>query len=151
MIPASFSLALHAMLVDYYRREFMTHGLGNAPTIQEDFLYFSNLLEQMNKSGGKYLTRVMIAFYLGYTKIQMKKNTIKKVYSRDHYNKTNRVLLVAWNLIGLSTHIFVLILAAFLYNPMIYFYYILGFANIWMVVMAVIQVKAQKAIPAKPG
>ncbi|MCP5106123.1 MAG: CDP-alcohol phosphatidyltransferase family protein [bacterium] len=146
MIPASLSLLFHCMIVDYYRHEFMAHALGKANSIREDMAFFTEELERLNKNRGKYLEKIMIIFYLGYSKLQMNKNPVQKKYPREHYYNSNKWLLLLWNWIGAATHIFVLVLASFLYEPAIFFYYIIGLANVWMFLLAVIQIRVNKKI-----
>lgn len=149
MVPAAFSLFIHCMMVDYYRHEFMAHALGKNNSIRDDLAFFANELHQLNKSKGHYLEKIMIIFYLGYTKLQLKENGEKGRYPRDKYYESNKLLLLLWNWIGAATHIFVLVLAAFLYDPMIFFYYIIGLANIWMLMLGFVQVRTNRKIAIK--
>lgn len=149
MVPASFSLFIHCMMVDYYRHEFMAHALGKNNSIREDMKLFAAELERLKKEKGRYVEKVMIVFYLGYTKLQLKENGAKQKYVPGKYYESNRLLLLLWNWIGAATHIAVLVLASFLYSPMIFFYYIIGLANIWMLVLAFIQVKTNRRISVK--
>ena len=96
-----------------------------------------------------YVEKVMIIFYLGYTKLQLKENGPKRKYISGEYYESNRVLLMLWNWIGAATHIAVLILASLLYNPMIFFYYVIGVANVWMLILAFIQVRTNRRIAIK--
>jgi phosphatidylglycerophosphate synthase len=146
LVIAGFSLALNAMVVDYYRHEFMAHALGKTNTVRDDLKLFSDELDRLKKKKGKYLEKLMIAVFLGYTKIQVKNGVEKIKYSQEQYYKSNRPLLFMWNWIGLTTHIFVLILAAFLYDPMIFFYYNIAVANVWMLIVGVIQIRTNKKI-----
>lgn len=144
MIPASISLAVHCMVVDYYRRQFMTHALGKTVTIQEDKKFFSAELEKLKKEKRNYIEQLMIVFYLGYTGLQQGKTSGKRKYRPGQYYRANKLLLPLWNWIGLSTHISVLIAASLLYQPMIFFCYILGLANLWMLVIGLVQIKSNK-------
>jgi phosphatidylglycerophosphate synthase len=148
MAPASFSLFIHCMMVDYYRHEFMAHALGKNQSVREDMKFFVGELERLNKEKGRYVEKIMIIFYLGYTKLQLKENGPKQKYTPGRYYESNRVLLMLWNWIG-ATHIAVLVLASLLYNPMIFFYYIIGLANVWMLALAFIQVKPTEGLPSK--
>jgi len=149
MVPASFSLFIHCMMVDYYRHEFMAHALGKNNSIRGDLVFFSNELDQLNKSKGRYLEKIMIIFYLGYTKLQLNENVEKGKYPREKYYESNKLPLLLWNWIGAATHIFVLVFAAFLYDPMIFFYYIIGLANVWMLMLGFVQVRINRKIAIK--
>jgi phosphatidylglycerophosphate synthase len=149
VLIAGFSLALNAMIVDYYRHEFMAHALGKANTVRDDMRVFSDELDRLKKVKGKYLEKLMITVFLGYTKIQVKNGVEKIKYAKEQYYKSNKPLLFMWNWIGLTTHIFVLLLAAFLYDPMIFFYYNIAVANVWMLIVGVIQIRTNKKIVIK--
>jgi phosphatidylglycerophosphate synthase len=151
MVPASICYALHCMAVDYYRHEFMAHALGKAASVRQYLEECSQLLRRLNKEKGKYLTKIMIIFYLGYTRLQLKENgqKRKKSYPRDKYYDANKPLLFLWNWIGSATHIAVLITAALVYEPMIFFYFTLGLANAWMAVLGVVQIKTNNKIALK--
>jgi phosphatidylglycerophosphate synthase len=149
MIPASISLIIHSMMVDYYRHEFLAHGLGKATSIEDDRRTFSNYLKTLKKEKRNYLEILLITFYLGYTGIQTKKEKKIKEYPQDLYYHSNRRLVFLWNWIGAATHIFMFILGALLYEPMIFFVYIIGLSNIWMLGMIVIQVRTNRRIMAK--
>lgn len=146
MLPAAILFPLHTMKVDYYRHEFLAHALGKVNPILEDLKFFTARLEELNRSGGKYLERILITLYVGYTKLQVKKVSHEKRYSSEQYYESNKILLQMWNWIGLSTHIFVMIVAMVLYQPMIFFYYVLGAANVWWLVIETIQVRTNRKI-----
>jgi phosphatidylglycerophosphate synthase len=148
MIGASFSLAIHSLMADYHRHEFMAHGLGKVNSIRKDLELFSERLDKLKKEKRNYLEILLLTFYLGYTKMQVKDDEEKKKYPRDVYYNANRHLVFTWNLIGPATHIFVLIVSAVLYEPMIYFVYTLGIANLWMLVIGAIQLKTNRRIIA---
>jgi phosphatidylglycerophosphate synthase len=149
MIPAGVSLIIHSMMVDYYRHEFLAHGLGKTSSIEDDRRTFENYLKKLKKEKRNYLEILLITFYLGYTGIQTKKEKKKKEYPQDLYYHSNRRLVFLWNWIGAATHIFMFILSAILYEPFIFFVYTLGVSNIWMIGMIVIQVRTNRRIIAK--
>lgn len=151
MIPAALGLILHSMVVDYYRLEFLAHALGKATSIREDMETFSQHLEQLKKEKSHYLEILLLTFYVGYTKIQVKHAKPAKKYPRDEYYFANKRLVFLWNWIGAATHIFVLMVASVLYEPSIFFFYILGLANVWMVVMGLIQIKTNRQIVINPS
>ena len=146
MIPAAIFLAIHSMVVDYYRLEFLAHGLGKANSIREDMETFSRHMEQLKKEKGHYLEILLLAFYLGYTRIQVKHAKPGKKYAMAGYYDANKRLVFLWNWIGAATHIFVLIVASLLYEPNLFFFYILGVANVWMLIMGFIQIKTNRHI-----
>jgi phosphatidylglycerophosphate synthase len=149
MVPASISLAVHSVVVDYYRHEFLAHALGKANPIRQDHETFSKRLDLLRREKRNYFEILLISFYLGYTKMQLKESNDMKEYPEEAYYQSNKLLLLLWNWIGAATHIFVLIVATLLYEPMIFFVYSLGLANLWMLVMAAIQIRTNKRIALK--
>ncbi len=148
---SGFCLATHSATVDFHRWEFMAHGLGKVNPLEQDLATYSALLEKLKRKKGHLVERVLITFYLGYTNIQLKKNGAKQIpdYQQEPYYQSNRLLLALWNFIGLSTHIFMLVLSAVLYEPLIFFVYVLIIANLWMLLLGAIQVHVNKRIPVK--
>ncbi|MEN8153336.1 MAG: CDP-alcohol phosphatidyltransferase family protein [Acidobacteriota bacterium] len=152
MIAASVSLAVHSMAVDYYRQQYLAFALGKNKTIGEDLRIFHRRYESIKKKRGNYVEKILLFVYFGYTKLQVTGTFDKKKYKNEDYCSCNRTLLVFWNMIGVSTHRFFMVLAAIFYNPMIFFWYILVFANLWMAVLAIIQWRVDKnAASAKRG
>jgi hypothetical protein len=149
MTFALVSLGAHCMIVDYYRQEFLAHGIGKKESVWDNKKLFSDELKKLNKTKGNYFEKVMIKFYLGYTNIQIKKSTESKFFPKETYFASNKPLLFLWNWIGNSTHITILIIATLLYQPMIFFIYILGFANLMMMILAFIQIRTNKRILIK--
>lgn len=146
MVPAGLSLAVHCMMVDYYRREFLAHALGKANSIQQDLEDYSELYLELKQQKGKYLEKLLISFYIGYTKIQLKENGSKRSYPQEDYYRANKPLLMLWHWIGPATHIFILVLSAVLYEPMVFFFYVIILGNIWMLVLQFFQVKINNKI-----
>ena len=58
----------------------------------------------------------------------------------------NQLLIKLWFWIGPTAHIFVLIIAAILFRPGIYFIYTIGVANIYMIILWIIQVKVKQRL-----
>ncbi|MCP4158107.1 MAG: CDP-alcohol phosphatidyltransferase family protein [bacterium] len=146
VVPAGISMIFHCMKVDYYRHEFMAHALGKTNPVNQELEFFTNHLENLKKQNGKRLEKVLITFFLGYTRLQSQKIDKTKKYNQQQYYKSNRILLLMWNWIGLSTHVFTFVLASLLFEPMLLFYYSLGAANILMLVVEFIQVRTNKKI-----
>ncbi len=144
MIAASVSLALHSIAVDYYRQQYMAFALGKNKTISEDLRLFHRRFDSIKKKRGNYVEKILLFVYFGYTKLQVTGTFDDKKYKNGDYCSCNRTLLIFWNFIGVSTHRFFLVLAAIFYNPMIFFYYILIFANLCMAVLTVIQWRVDK-------
>jgi hypothetical protein len=83
---------------------------------------------------------MLITTYLWYLNLQSgrtgSKHVMKKPNRPQHFSAFQAVL---WNMIGPSTHISFLILAACLFNPMIFFAFVIGFSNLWMAWLFLLQ------------
>ncbi len=149
VITSAICVGLHDILFDYYRNEFMAHALGMIKSTQEDMRSFSDELEELKRVKGKYFEKLLIRLYLFYLSVQLTRTSKKIKYDREEYYKYNKLLLHLWSWIGPTAHIFVLMIASFLYKPYIFFYFTLGAANIWMLLLWLIQVQTNKNIRNK--
>ncbi len=140
------SMIIHCIVVDYYKSEFLAHALGKVNSTQTDRELFSCELEKLNQARGRYFDKLMIWLYLGYSGIQLIRNNENTTYDQNYYYNSNKILLHLWTWIGMTTHIFVIIISAFLFKPEIFFYYALGAANIWMIFLLIIQIRTNKRI-----
>ena len=149
VIIAGISTAVNAVLTDKYRNLFLTHVDGLRITPQHEIQEFGPELERLEKGKGKYFDRLMIKFYLRYNYVQVGKAPAEMIYyDADEYRKHNLILITLWNLIGVSTHLTFMIISAVLFKPMIFFYYSIGFANIWMIIMIILQNRTDKKLAA---
>jgi hypothetical protein len=82
MAIAAASHIFHSMLVDYYRAEFMAHGLGKATSTFEEKKKFTAELNKIKHLQGKLMEKVLIAFYLGYSHLQLFHLEEKEEYDR---------------------------------------------------------------------
>ena len=71
---------------------------------------------------------------------------IKEHYDKDLYFQKNQLLIKLWFWIGPTAHIFVLIIAAVLFRPGIYFIFTIGIANIYMVILWIVQVRVKNKL-----
>jgi len=140
------SWIFHSMIVDYYRVEFMAHGLGMIKSTWEAKKHFKEELKIIKHERGKILDKVMIALYLGYSHLQLFRLGKEEVYDQKTYYEKNKVLIHLWFWIGPTAQAFVMILSAILFKPIIFFGYMIIVANIWMIVLWIIQAKVNKKI-----
>jgi phosphatidylglycerophosphate synthase len=140
------SWIFHSMIVDYYRVEFMAHGLGMIKSTWEAKKHFKEELQTIKHEKGKLLDKVMIALYLGYSHLQLFRLGKQEVYDQKTYYEKNKVLIHLWFWIGPTAQAFVMILSAILFRPIIFFGYMIIIANIWMIVLWIIQAKVNKKI-----
>jgi len=143
------SWIFHSMIVDYYRVEFMAHGLGMIKSTWEAKKHFKEELQNIKHDRGKLLDKVMIALYLGYSHLQLFRLGKKEVYDQKTYYEKNKVLIHLWFWIGPTAQTFVMILSAILFRPIIFFGYTIIVANLWMIVLWIIQARVNKKILIK--
>ncbi len=144
MIIASVLLAIHSGFIDYYRQQYLSGIIGKSNSINEDFQKFKLRYNDIKDHNGQYFEKLLLVTYLGYTKIQVTGTRDKTKKLKKKNTESEKMLLIFWNMIGVSTHRVFLILSAFFYEPLIFFYYILGFANIMLLILYPIQWKVDK-------
>lgn len=150
LIPSAVSLFIHSAMVDYYRHEFLAHGLGKSQSTHEELSMYRLEFQRLNRLKGHWLEKLMISFYLGYTRLQLKECGEKRRYDQAAYYRANRTLLQLWNWIGASTQIAVFILSALLYRPMIYVFYMVVLGNLWMLGLLYFQIRSTRRLTILP-
>ncbi len=143
---AAASHIFHAMIVDYYRVEFMSHGLGKVTSVWEEKRIFTEEMNKIKHIPGKWLDKILISVYLGYSHLQIFHLNEQQHYNRRAYYKSNKFIIFLWFWIGPTAHVFVLIISAFFYRPIIYFVFTIGLANIYMLILWIIQVKIKQRL-----
>lgn len=147
---AAVSHIFHAMIVDYYRVEFMSHGLGKVTSVWEEKRIFTEEMKRIKNMRGKWLDKILIAFYLGYSHLQIFRLNAQENYNRRAYYKSNKLMILLWFWIGPTAHVFVLIIAAILFRPIVFFIYTIGLANIYLLILWIIQVKIKQRLRKIP-
>lgn len=146
LVIAAVSHIFHAMIVDYYRVEFMSHGLGRVTSTREDNDRFRDELEKIKHQRGKFIEKFLINVYLGYSHLQLFRADRVEKYDKKTYYRTNKLMILLWFWIGPTAHAVVIILSALLFRPEIFLIYTIILANIWMIVLWIIQVRMNKKI-----
>lgn len=151
VILSAIFMAMHSIIIDYNKSEFMAHALGKKTSTREDKKLFSEELEKIKRKKGKYIDKVLIRMYLWYLSIQTIKSPEEKKYDQKMYYDANRQALRLLTLTGSSTYIFMLMVSSLLYKPAIFFYYAIGVSNVWMFLIWVINIRTSKRIVLKPN
>ena len=146
VVPASFFMGMHSMVVDYYRMEFLSHGLGKANSPKDDYVKFTSELDKMKSQKRRPLDEWMIWIYLRYLKTQLRKTGAEEKYDQEAYFRANRHLLPAWAFIGSSSYIFVIMASSIIGKPMAFFCFSIGMANIWLVMLLIIQIRTNRKL-----
>ncbi|MDO9576719.1 MAG: CDP-alcohol phosphatidyltransferase family protein [Candidatus Cloacimonadales bacterium] len=150
LVISAASHIFHAVIVDYYRVEFMSHGLGKVTSVWEEKRIFTDEMNRIKHMRGKWLDKILIIVYLGYSHLQIFRLNEQEHYNRRAYFKANKLMVLLWFWIGPTAHVFVLILAAILFRPIIYFVFTIGLANIYLLVLWIIQVKIKQRLRKIP-
>ncbi len=143
---AAVSHIFHSMIVDYYRVQFMSYGLGKVTSTKDERAQFTNALDKIKDKPGHWLDKILISLYLGYAHLQLFREDKQEMYDKKTYLHANKLMIKLWFWIGPTAHIFVLIIAAILFRPIIFFIYTIGVANIYMIILWIIQVRINKRI-----
>ena len=149
LVIAAISHIVHAMLVDYYRSEFMSHGLGKQTSTWDEKKKFTDELNKIKHQKNKLFEKILIAVYLGYSRLQLFKMDEQEIYDSKTYFNSNNLLIKLWFWIGPTASAFIIIISAFLFRPIIFFAFTIGLANIYMIILWIIQVKVNKKILIK--
>jgi len=143
-IAAGASMILHSVIIDYYRQQYLSSSTGRNKTIGEDYRKFQRRFHQIRSKRGNYFEKLLLFVYLGYTKAQVTGTRDKSKVLTKKNTGASKILLVFWNFLGVSSHRFFLILAALLYQPMIFFLYVIVFCNVLLLVLYPIQWRVDK-------
>ncbi len=142
------SLALQSMVVDYYKNQFLAHALGQGRSIDDEISSYEEELQRFQAEGGHPLERLLIRLYLFYSRIQAKsqRRSIQR-YHRGEYFRRMVGLVRLWTVIGPGSYRLVLMLAGLLVHPGLFLGYALLFANLWMIIMLIVQTLVKRTVP----
>jgi phosphatidylglycerophosphate synthase len=105
-VAAGLSNALHSLIVDYYRNNFMDYALNRSSTLGEDLEKYKTVYEELRNQKGKNIEKLLIWLYLQYSKIQTKSSSnasITKKYNPQEYYQKNKLMLHLWTYLGPTT------------------------------------------------
>lgn len=146
MVFAGLSKALHSITYDHYLMEYLSYANGEEGFTEKELIMIKSKLEEAQKAPKKdYLRILILKIYLGFTTLQSKDAKkdvkVKTKYNAKEYAHKNLLTLKMWSLIGPAPHILVLVVAFLFMKPEILFAYAIGFGNLWMLLMFIIQKK----------
>ncbi len=143
MLAAIVSTILHSVSSDYYRNAFIRQERPG-DTQEDEFIVFSDELARLKEEKGHGFDKLLISAYLKYLGIQKGKRFHGMPSPVAERNVVTPLQAVLWNLIGPSTHISFVILAAILNRPAVFFIFAIGAANVWMVGLFILQIIVKK-------
>ena len=151
VLGAGLCMIFHSMVIDYYRSQFLAHGLGKKISPRKEKEMFTAEFEKIKEQKGRIIDKFLISLYLGYSAIQVNKTVQKKDYQRESYYRHNKILLQLWSLIGSSSYIFIIMMTGILYQPAILFWYAMAAANGITGILWVFQIRQNRKLAFKSG
>lgn len=147
MVFAGLSKALHSITYDHYLMEYLSHANGEEGFTEKELAMIKTKLADAQSAPKKdYLRILILKIYLGFTTLQSDKDAkkdakAKRKFNAKAYTHKNLLTLKMWSLIGPAPHILVLVVAFLFMKPEILFAYAIGFGNLWMLLMFIVQKK----------
>ena len=137
VIAAGASFAAHAMLSDKYRNMFIEQLRRAGEPAEDEIAKCTAELGRLRAMQRRGFDTLLIRIYLNYLRMQGRVHPA----ALTHPTRISAATVVLWNCIGPSTHISFLITAAVLFNPSVFFFFVLGAANVWMIFLFLMQPK----------
>ena len=130
VVITGFSNVIHSILVDYYRNRFLDYVLQRKSTFTDDLESFREKYKDIRDQKNKWLDRIIIKLYLGYSLFQNKlivkdKNEIYFIATPDDYYKKNKAVIKLWTIIGPTSQITMLVICSLLNRIDLFFWIII--------------------------
>jgi hypothetical protein len=140
MVIAGISIIAHSITSDKIRNSFVAQTQQPDSRPENEVKKFQGELIRLEQNRGHIFDKILIKIYLRYLQLQSGRPVCAKRQRRASQEPgiVSSVMVVLWNFIGPSTHVFFLILSVCFYNPMIFFIYVIGIANLWMFTLLLI-------------
>jgi phosphatidylglycerophosphate synthase len=145
---AGVSLALHCVVMDHFRCRYADQALGIKTSVVDDIRTHEEALGDLRAKGGHRLLRFVLGASLRYHRLQARIAPAERRIDPRVYARLNAPMLRAWQAIELSLHILILMIAALLFRPGIFFFYAIVFANAWLLLLAPIQYLVDRRVVA---
>jgi hypothetical protein len=128
--------AAHAVFSDKYRNGYLNQKKPMPQNTETEIAHFRRELELIKQGNRQRFDHALIRIYLWYLNLQTGKSNARPIYKKAFGQpRFSAFKAILWNIIGPSTHISFFIAAAFLFNPMVYFVFVIGFCNVWMALL----------------
>jgi phosphatidylglycerophosphate synthase len=136
VLAAAISFTAHAVFSDKYRNAYINRMRRPEDSDENESRKFQDELQRLEGNKGHTADKILIRIYLRYLQLQSGKSPLKQHRSsgaRPQSISSTKVIL--WNFIGPSTHVFFFVLCACLFNPVLFFIFVIGIANLWMLIL----------------
>ncbi len=116
-VLAGISHAIHSLIVDYYRNQFLDYALNRKSILGEDLKIFEEEYNRLISENKKSFDRLLIWIYLKYSRLQIRFSSDKqsarpKRYDpKDYYLKSKRMMRM-WSYIGPTADLTFMIVCA---------------------------------------
>ncbi|MCK5087507.1 MAG: CDP-alcohol phosphatidyltransferase family protein [Melioribacteraceae bacterium] len=142
-IAAGLSNAVHSITLDFYRNRFLDYALNRESILGDNLKEFEEEYQNYNAEK-KFFKKLLIWFYLQYSKLQLKLSsssieTEKKKYDIDDFYKKHKTILHFWTYVGPTSELTFLIITSLFFRLDIYLWGIVVAANIYVVLLYLIQ------------
>jgi phosphatidylglycerophosphate synthase len=132
--------SLHSIVTDYYRNKYESHVFNKPLDAKSQLEEFEEEKQRLSLQKGRKIEKFIVKQYVRYCKLQVVKQDKPPVkYKSESYTQYNRVLIFLWNIIGPSGHILMLAISLIILTPMLFFWFVVVFANAWMLLLFAFQ------------
>jgi phosphatidylglycerophosphate synthase len=138
MILAGLSIIAHSIVTDRFRNAFLVQTRNPDVSDGNEFQKFREELTRLERLKGFFFDKTLIRIYLRYLLLQAGRSRGAARPTAAKLRLTSPAMVFLWNLIGPSTHVVFLLISACLYNPMPFFIFVIGAANLWMISLLMI-------------
>lgn len=141
VLLAGLTKAIHAFFYDHYLNEYMSYEKGNRGFASREIEEVKQRLVESENSNDLFIKRFALRIYLKYSLVQAGNNKNDLSIDPKSYCEKNLKALKMWSMIGPSAHITFFVLACFLNEPYLLFFYTVIAGNIWLLLMLFYQFK----------
>jgi phosphatidylglycerophosphate synthase len=116
-VLAGISHAIHSLIVDYYRNQFLDYALNRKSILGEDLKIFEEEYNRLISENKKSFDRLLIWIYLKYSRLQVRFSSDnqsarpKRYDHKDYYHKNKRIMRM-WSYIGPTADLTFMIVCA---------------------------------------
>lgn len=138
VVAAGVSSALHALIFDINQQEYLAHVRGKESFLPQEIDKVRGQLRHLEDSAGAWWRRGVLSVYLQYMRVQERVEARpgnRRHFSPEVFRKFNRPAMRLWTLLGSTTNRSLLILAALLYQPVVFLWTVLVAGNLFLLFM----------------
>ena len=151
-VAAGISKAVQNLYFDNFRNMYLQYAYGKASNIEDEIQEFTEEKERLASEKGKFIVKLLVNLYLGYTDFQKRSaHQCKLDVSPDEYKSRNKFIIRMWSWIGSTTHAVVLIVFTILNRIDIYLILTVTAGNLAFIILMLWQKNIIGKFSAKPA